>query len=313
MSIQEDLIELFSRGPIDSVYDSDDYQKLCHANVEDPTFNELRNKIEEIRHKLDDHMNKSKSYREQVQNALRLLRRLEKDEKKISRTLVLNMLNTKALKWSIEARKYYEEKSEFMIDAVDYFLSFTNRNPGSPDQNDINRNHQHFICQSLGCEYNPKINCNLVAKTVHYHLSNRLFSGFYYPQHEGNNDDVKEKLSKNCIGSLAFVQLIQAAMFKNICGSPNWCFFEYNLAYGEDPKRILFVQIEEDIREDGIDAAFDGWYQNFVNKDSIKLRSTWKHSDDLEEVIYENRHLIRDKLSQQIEEAVNRIYLAIPE
>lgn len=310
-SIREDLIKLYSNGPVELVHDSEVYQKLCRDNEGDRTFDAERNLIESVRSQIDRLMENSTSYREQVQLALRLLRRLETDKKKrLSRRLVLNSY---ASKWSDNARQYFEQKSLFMIDAKDYFLSFTNRNPNKPNQNDVNRNHRHFIRDSLGGPAYDRadlINCNLVAETIHYHLRNRSFDGFFYPSHEENNQDVKEKLDKHCIHSLAFVQLVQAAMFRYIPESQNWCSYEYNLAYNQESKHVLFVQIEEDIREEGIHAIFDDWYQYFAKRDSLKLQQTRNRSTV---VIEENRRAIRGKLSEQIEDAVKRIYRAIPD
>ncbi|OEU66267.1 MAG: hypothetical protein BA863_08275 [Desulfovibrio sp. S3730MH75] len=309
--VREDLIKLYSSGTVEYVHKSEAYQKLCRDNEGDRTFDAERNLIEDVRFKIDWLMENSTSYREQVQCALRFLRRLETEEKKkLSRRLVLNSY---ASKWSDNARRYFEEKSEFLIDAKDYFLSFTNRNPNRPNQNDMNRNHRNFIRDSLGGEaYNHAdlSNCNLVAETVHYHLRNLSWDGFYYPSHEENNQDVKEKLCRNCIRSLAFVQLVQAAMFRYIPDSPNWCFFEYDLALKQDSNCVLFVQIEEDIREEGIHACFNDWYQHFKNKDSLKLKQTRNRSQG---VIDENRSKIRKELSEQIKKAVDRIYCAIPD
>lgn len=310
-SVREDLIELYSNGPIERVHDSEVYQKLCRDNEGDRTFDAERYLIESVRSQIDQFMENSTSYREQVQGALRLLRRLETYEKKrLSRRLVLNSY---ASKWSDNARQYFEQKSLFMIDAKDYFLSFTNRNPNKPNQNDMNRNHRHFIRDSLGVKaYDSAdlINCNLVAQTIHYHLKSLLYDGFFYPSHEENNQDVEEKLCRHCIRSLAFVQLVQAAMFQYIPESQNWCFYEYNLAHKQDSKHVLFVQIEEDIREEGIHAVFDDWYQDFAKRDSLKLQQTWNRST---RVIGENRRAIRKKLSKQIEDAFSRIYRAIPD
>lgn len=309
--VHEDLIKLYSSGPVERVHGSEAYQKLCCDNEGDRTFDAERNLIESVRSKIDQLMKNSTSYREQVQCALRLLRWLETEEKKrLSRRLVLNSY---ASKWSDNARLYFEQKSLLMIDAKDYFLSFTNRNPNRPNQNDVNRNHRHFIRDSLGgkaYDHADLSNCNLVAETVHYHLRNLSLDGFYYPSHKENNQDVKEKLCKNCIGSLAFVQLVQAAMFRYIPESPNWCFFEYDLAHKQDSECVLFVQIEEDIREGGIPACFNDWYQDFKNQDSLKLKQTRNRTH---EVIDNNRRAIREILSKQIEDAVNRIYRAIPD
>ena len=309
--IREQLIKLYSSGNVEHVHGTDAYQKLCRDNVDDRTFDAERNLIEGLRSRIDRMLQSSASYREQVQCALRLLRRLEtEDKKRIARTLSLNFYGPK---WSGNARQYFEKMSLFLIHARDYFLSFTNRNPGRPNQNEMNRYHRHFIRDSLGGEaYDcaDLCKCNLVAETVHYHLKNRLLDGFYYPMHEGNNQNVKEKLSKNCEGSLSFVQLVQAAMFRHIPKSPNWCFFEYDLTRRLDPRRVLYVQIEADIREDGIHADFDGWYKDFAKRDSLKLEGTRNRT---QKVIDKNRRIIRKELSKQIEDALERIYRAIPD
>jgi hypothetical protein len=308
-SLQQ-LLELYSEGPVSKVHVSDDYQNLLSRYSGNRAFDRERNLIQELRSLVDQQLRDRDSPSKQVEFALRLLRRLDTSEKKEAcRTLILMSY---ARTWEASAREYFKESSSLLIEAVDYFLSFTNRNPGKPNQNEVNRLHRHFIIDSIGRDEYEAADLserNLVAEAVQYHLRNRQFQGFYYPNHEGDNTVVEKKLRINCIRALAFVQLVQVAVFSNRPGSPNWCFFEYELVRNHDASRILFVQIEDEIRADKIDVGFDEWYRAFAERDAIRLNETrWPGR----RAIDGSRREIREKLTKQIERAMNRIYQQIP-
>lgn len=311
-ALRKRLLELYSKGPIEKAHASDAYQELLNEHEGDRPFDGERNLIQELRSLVDLHLGNKEFYRLQIEFALRLLRRLDtRERKETCRTLIL--MSEYAKRWEAIPLRYFEQSSLVLIEAVDYFLSFTSRNPSKPNQNEVNRLHKHFIIDSIGQRAYDQADLserNLVAEAVHYHLGNRLFQGFYFPNHVGDNTVVEEKIRTNCIKALAFVQLMQAAIFSNKPGSQNWCFFEYDLVRKKDADRILFVQIEEGIRADKIEIAFDEWYKTFAAvKDPLRLDETrW----DGPEAIDGNRKKIREKLVEQIERAENRIYLEIP-
>lgn len=309
--IHQQLITLYSEAPVKQVHASKIYQKLRQQNEGDHTFDKENNLIEMTRSAIDELFSESASYREQVHLALRFLRRPDTEEKKkLARTLILNSY---ASKWSPKQRRYFKRMSLLMIYGYDYFLSFTSRNLNAGKQNQINTAHLHFIRNALGGAFYDQADLtktNLVAESVHYHLTDLPLRGFYYPAHENDNDVVKRKLTRNAKRSLAFVQLIQGAMFAFIPKSPNWCFFEYMKVHKRHTKRILFVQIQPSILEETVAKDFDRWYKYYTNKDSLKLQETRACVDS---VINDNVNKIRENLRNQIRTAVDQIYLAIPD
>jgi hypothetical protein len=309
-SITDQLLDLYCSGPIERVHASEAYQNLYALHEGERTFYVERNKFEELRIQVDRFLQSTGSHREQVEFALRLLRRLDTpDKKEIGRKLILGSY---ALLWPPPLKTFFEDKSAVIMNAKDYFLSFTNRNPNNPHQNEINIRHKFFIRDSLGEKSYDRANLstqNLLAETVRYHLKKRHYDGFYYPEHEGDNTIVKEKLTKNCLNALAFVQLVQAAMFRDNSPSPNWCFFEYDLASKNNPDGILFIKVEDNIREPGVHLGFSEWYEFYTENDALLLEPTarWNSAK-----IDNNISAIEEKLASQIDRSINRIYLSIP-
>src|SRR5436305_7952365 len=118
-------------GPVEEVHTSAAYRGLCSTHQTDQAFDVERNRIEELRVKVDKFF-EDRSYQEQVEFGLRVLLRLEKTKQEACRELIL--LSYGSL-WSEAQRSYFEGKALFMMQAKDYFLSFTNRNPNKPNHN----------------------------------------------------------------------------------------------------------------------------------------------------------------------------------
>jgi hypothetical protein len=87
-----------------------------------------------------------------------------------------------------------------IMQARHYFLSFTNRNPGKPNLNQVNGNHQFFIIDSLGRSAYDGANLserNLLAEAINHLLRNDAqLDGFYYPKHEEDNVYCGEKATR---------------------------------------------------------------------------------------------------------------------
>src|SRR5215210_1667447 len=311
-NLQRRLVDLYAAELVDKVHATAAYQELCREYEGDRAFDGEREMIENLRVQVDDWVGKRLSYREQVEFGLRLLSKLPKSPKpdqELCRELILWSYGQR---WESAHREYFERKSLFIAKATDYFLSFTNRNPGKPNLNQINRNHQFFIIDALGqeaYEQADRSEQNLVAKSIHHLLGNRRLEGFYYPQHLGDNTEIEAKLKDNCARAFAFVQLVQDEIFRYFNGARNWCHFEYGVARDTGAERILFVQIDQEIRSAGIALQFEPWFQGFVKQDPLKL--SWTRWQD-PVVIDENYAKIRERLATQIDLSIERIYTEIP-
>jgi hypothetical protein len=308
--LQTRLVELYSMGPIEKVHASPTYQKLCQDHEGDRAFDGERNMVESLRIRIDDWLESRESYQKQVEFGLRLFRKLKPLEREACRELILL---TYGKRWEVAHRSYFEEKSVFMSNASDYFLSFTNRNPNKPGLNLVNRNHQFFIIDVLG---SPRYDSadrsqeNLVAEAINSLLKGRGFNGFYYPKHAEDNTEVETKLRENCARALAFVQLVQEDIFRYYEGSHNWCYFEYEVARCTGADRILFVQLDPEIRAEGIFIDFEPWFKLFSQRqDALKLGWTrWQ----IPAAIDENFEKVRVNLANQIERSRDQIYLGVP-
>jgi hypothetical protein len=258
---------------------------------------------------LDDSLKSPGTARQEVDQALRLiwgLQNLTKQE--IYCDLVLRAAGPA---WQNQHRTYFKEKSLVLMEAQHFFLSFTNRNSGRPNQNLINTNHKEFIKWVIG---KPKYDSadkseeNLLAEAIYQLLVKGSLKGFYFRKHKEDNTMVKEKLQKNCKQSLSFVQLVQGEMFQQNAQLPmNWCFFEYSVVK-ESNIPVLFVQIEEDVSNANIYIAFNKWYEEFANRASIKLTRTPFYKPTL---IDENREKING-LGKQVMQALDGIYKGVP-
>jgi len=311
-SIVEKLVELYAKGPVAQVHADADYQALCAQNVGDTAFNGERLRIENLRDSIDESIGPRTSYRDQVQFALRLLRRIPKDEGQAHcRSLILK---TYGAKWSDPQREYFEKKSLLLVEAKDFFLSFTSRNPAAPGLNQINRNHEFFIKDRIGVAAYNKADLgkqNLLAEAIYQLLQDQQLAGFYYPLHEGNNKEVEEKLRGNCIRCLSFVQLVQGEIFRYLdAPKRNWCHFEFTEVEAIDTERILFVKIDDPIRGENINLSFDRWYRRFRARDPLMLERTRRYDTRL---IDENFDKITKQLSEQITNTFDRICTQIPD
>jgi hypothetical protein len=310
--LQRRLVELYATGPVEGVHITSAYQALCREHEGDRAFDGEREMIENLRIEVEDWIGKRTSYREQIEFGLRLLAKLPKPpkpEQEICRELILRIYGRR---WEAMPRAYFEEKSLFIAKANAYFLSFTNRNPGRPNLNQVNRNHEWFIKDVLGQDAYDRADRseqNLLAEAVHYLLTNRRLVGFYYPKHLGDNTEVEAKLRDNCTRAFAFVQLVQDEIFRYFEGARNWCHFEYGVARDTGADRILFLQVDQDIREGDIFHDFDPWYRMFASKDPLRLR--WTRWQD-PAVIDENFEMIRNTLTEQIDRSIKRVYEGIP-
>ena len=242
--------------------------------------------------------------------ALRLVTGLyDPGEREICRELVLRLYGAA---WDEKLRQFFEQQSLRLPESYHYFLSFTNRNPNKPSLNQVNRNHKFFIIDTLGQPAYAKADLsarNLLADVVHYLLRTCQRKGFFYPEHEGDNQVVEKKLRDSCERALAFVQLVQAEMFQSYDETPNWCHFEYNVVQKRCTD-IMFVQIDDKIDGSYVNVGLEPWYEAFAAKDSLRLDWTRWHD---RRRIDENVKKISGLLAEQIGRAVERAYKGAPE
>jgi hypothetical protein len=308
--LQKALVKLYAKGSGKLVQALPEYEALCKAYEGDHSFEGERTRIEELRVYLDESLKVTKSVRQEVDSALRLVWRLRNPIKReLYRALVLEAAGNT---WSEGHRTYFAEQSLVLTQARHYFLSFTSRNRSQPNQNLVNANHQQFIRKVIGkARYDSadKSKENLLAVAIDSLLTGSLFDGWFFPKHLGDNSIVEQKLRENCERSLSFVQLVQLEMFYlDAQGPQNWCFFEYGVVKQASIPRV-FVQIEEQVPGDNIALTFNDWYAEFSARDAIKLKDTRFYKPA---ALQENFDSI-EKLKTQVRQSLNRIYQNVPD
>lgn len=313
--MRRELIELYSKAPVEEVHAGSRYQRLYARYDTDPrrrrAFFRVRQRVEQLRSRIDDHLGDQATSQLQVQMALRLIWRLRRDD--LQEPAIGMILTAYGDGWSDEQRDYFEQWARRFLDATPYFLSFTTRNRAFPQLNHVNRHHEHFIRNALGNDVYEAADLgaqNLVAEAVHYHLVNRRAGGFYFQQHQGDNQDIEEKILDQLRRCLALVQLVQGESFRHYDERRNWCHLEYRTVRNADARRVLFVEIEPDIDPDEVHLDFNDWYQDYVDKDNIRL--AWTRQAEEVTRVEENFRQLTENLVAQIDEARVRVLREIP-
>ncbi len=279
------LIEIFAHcNNISNLKKNQDYIKLCHENLGRDWFNAERERVEKIYRSLGITVGKQSSLKNQVIEALILLNRIKtQEEKNICYALIIKVYSNQ---WKNGKLDHFEKYYDALQKNYDYFLSFTDRNPTPEYDNYINVNYRYFIKKLLGKEFN-KANQkeNLLARAIHYLLeSSGNKKGFFYPQKEGDNQEVEEKLKSACEHCFVFIQLIQNIMFTD-GNETNYCHFEYCHARKclADKKEFIFLLAEkshDSLKQIHRDVCFkyDEWYRDILERDKIILEPTEKYN-----------------------------------
>ncbi len=313
---REEILTLYSKASVEDVQLGADYRKLCAKYGNDVRtkrgFFGVLQKIEELRTRIDDWLGGAASISQQVEMALRLLWKLRGSalEGEYARLVLASYGDL----WSSEQCLYFQKWAKFFVEASPYFLSFTSRNEAYPEVNQVNRNHRYFIEDALGkgsFENPEELGAeNLLARAIHHHLVNRRPGGFFFPQHEGDNQKVKQKLLTALETSFALVQLVQEELFRLHEPERNWCQLEYDVISEHSPERVLFVQIDPVIDYDQVHVDFDDWYRHFAEKDPIKL--SWTRWGEEVSSVETNFKKIREELVEQIDQVRDQVYLGVP-
>ena len=291
-----------------------DYIKLCHENNGRFGFDTEREKVEKIKLFLEKTVGKQSSPRNQVIEALILLNRMKtEEEKNICYALIIKGYSNQ---WKQSQLAHFNKYDDALRKNYDYFLSFTDRNLTPGYDNYINVKYKYLIKSLLGQEF-KKANQkdNLLALAIHYLLkSSGNKKGFFYPQKQGDSQEVEEKLKSACENCFVFIQLIQNIMFTS-CNETNYCYFEYCHARQclAGKKGFIFLLAEKS--HDSLKAIhhdvyfeYDEWYCDILRRDNIILEPTekynQKHISKLLDIIRKNLVDKIDKIKWSIIEDV---------
>src|SRR5262249_4612127 len=128
----------------------------------------------------------------------------------------------------------------------------------------------------------------------------------------GDSSEVVEKLTKNAHESLAFVQLLQGAMFVKE-PPPIFCHLEYSLAVADKSKTLVFVlaePVDDFIERVDVDIDLRDWYDDIANRDPYELAPTPRWSAA---TIDANVEGIRARVVAEVEKARKRLFEGVPQ
>jgi hypothetical protein len=279
------LIEIYAHCPCAEIGEDPAYQDLCRRYDADDRFHRLRDRIATYKSFMEKCVGIQVTTRDQVVEALKLLSRVIQrgDEQYINHCMQLT-IKTYGAQWSAKQKAHYQKYSAALQKYYDYFLSFTTKNANAPYENKVNSRYRYLIKHILGSERyeRDKARQNLFAEAIHSLLKRELLQGFFFPDREGDNTYLDEKLDTSVQNCFAFVQVVQNIMFK--WGDKNYCFLEYDKANAAVPQHckyyVLAEPSNEDLRsfESNVDLQYDIWYREVLQRDKIILEATETHN-----------------------------------
>ncbi|MCP4566710.1 MAG: hypothetical protein GY841_03915 [FCB group bacterium] len=314
MSLRDELIQLYGGGKIAMVEQGHDFKSLCSRCQEIEGFEAERRRIHSFKARLEG-LCREQTFDKQVEYCLKFLSG-EKNEK--NRTDFHALIKIAYWgNWSEAQREYFDKAYTIIEGNVYFFLSFTTRNNTPEEVNAVNQENRHFLQEVFLADKLSDVGDhskeNLLAKAIHRYLRNQGISGFYFPEHEGESNDVKAKLLDNIKNSMIFLQLIQGVMFDY--KTPNYCHFEYKEAVKSEVccKRIYIMgEQRADVlaRKNIVNREWLPWFNEAVKKvDALQLIPTQFRCD---EAIKENHDALKDKIVRQIERIRKDLFENIP-
>ncbi|HYJ84591.1 MAG TPA: hypothetical protein VEW46_00880 [Pyrinomonadaceae bacterium] len=314
MAIIDDLIQIYATNPADNVAADPYFVKLCEDNDGDNIFHATRNRIERVKRELEV-AGELRTYRCQAQLALELYHQLVGSENQED-VIFLRIVRIAYLpKWTDKQKIYFDDACTTIATKLDYFLSFTQRNPVKGG-NSVNSYHRHLI-QSIGLP-DPKDSAkNELAKMLDVVLRTSRYQlrGFFFPEHEDDSTEVKKKLTDAMDKSLVFIQLVQNEMFrKSYQPDENYCFIEYSQAVGKNKGMILLFADGEHpadlITKVAVRFELLDWYKRIGGDDCLDLGPTRVAEEAIN--IKPNLEKLKEKLIEKVNDTRVALWEGVP-
>jgi hypothetical protein len=279
MTTLTDLIAIYGRQSADQVPRDPQYDSLCKQNDGNLLFHYERLRVERLRRKLEKSLNMQQTRQSQLKSALKIFEHELAPDNNQEDEIVVRLVHAAWYpNWTPAQQQYFDDTIETLGDGLDYFLSFTLRNPvGGP--NPVNTFHRYFI-ESYGLDPSRSAN-NELAKALDRALqsSKYKFRGFYFPAHEDDSQLVSKKLAEAIDRALVFIQIVQNDMFsKRFKADENYCFDEYTMASAQQ-KKSIYLFADGQHPADMIPLVdtfprFSNWYQLIEQTDCVALART---------------------------------------
>jgi len=309
------LIDIYARCKCTDVGEDSDYCALLDNNKRNALFDKERARIELYKKELEDRVSIQVTSRDQVREALKFLNKIimGREIRYVTECIEL-IIKTYSSAWNEEQTKYFAEYSIALQSNHDYFLSFTTRNYDELNENIVNRRYKYFIKSMLGSNKyeKDKIRKNLLAESINSFLTNERLKGFFYPDREGDNRYVNEKLQEAINKSFFFIQVVQNIMFE--CVDPNYCFIEYTQAkknrHGDCMHYILAEESHKALIPDHeVCLDYKLWHEEIGGRDKIILEFTERYNPTQ---ISEFKKNLKEKLVDAIRTLKMKFYEDVP-
>jgi len=333
VSLRDDLIRVFGSTPVEKVTLSSDYTKLQAKYAHDAeNFNRHKQEVEEAKTLIELAFKLAgNDHAEQLKAAIwELLTRRRDADRDLFYELIVHGYRNRPDYWTVPQQQHFDRAWRLIQSKHDFFLSFSSRFEEVAGDNPVNTRYEHFIRKEISdAEYEKadRKKTNLLALAIHRLLSDAQHLGFFFPHSQGDNKDVKEKLTNACQGSVVFVQVLQNILF--VAPVPpqespdtimeNYCFFEYRTAieaYGETAEgrmHTLFIGAEDAyanlVKPYHVPPQYKAWYQHVSDKDVPYLEGTHKFDPDKIEAL---RQIVLTKLKPRLDEVWDRLLTTVP-
>jgi len=228
------LIQLFAQHPVDHV-EANDGQLLkdtfgparYDALQADPAYQHTYTLVKEYKKELEHIARTTAAPRKQIHALLYYLKQIKHDQSKESLDVLSRLIRQSLYgAWAADEQAYYDQRHNIIIEWVDFFISYTNRDAGS-----TNHDFQDLYESVYFASPPPAVRntTNLVAPIIVKYLNEDGLEGFADWNDIKSGDEIGESVRTYCRKAYAFVQLVERVCFTKPNGSiRNWCFEEYN-------------------------------------------------------------------------------------
>ena len=323
--LTDKLISIFATNNFSEIKNDTEFLELYKKYKNESLFKNVVATLTEIKEDLDLRYDGCNSAKEQVIEALYFMNEIvhERDDTLSDNTFNL-ILKMSENFWTDKQTQHFIGSYNAMLNKTDYFFSYTDRNPNSPNLNSINRRYKHLIIHLLGedkYKNEDKNKKNLLAESLNSFFQGHGLKGFYYPREEGTSYPVDEKLTHSLKNSYVFIQLIQNIMFtkpeqKNGEKKKNYCHKEFKTAtnhFSNDNQCMKFLLAERnhDSLVDPVEVprSYQKWYHRIAKSSAFEIAFTEKEDPDK---IIGVKDSIREKVVEDIKKSKWEFLLAVP-
>jgi len=184
-------------------------------------------------------------------------------------------------RWPKQQQIAFDVRAKVIIDWIDYFVSYTNRDAGA-----TNNQFRKLITAVFGSFPPPpeRTAVNYVARVIAKFLEGNNLRGFTDYKNIKCGDDIADQVRDHCQKAFSFTQVIEPESFK-VPSAPaiNWCYEEYK-EFVKQPAELNAVQITpmrkiytvistkaiNQLKPANL-AAFSTWFDNIAGLKHVSL------------------------------------------